>query len=67
MKILIYVLSYIVMIGFLYFKTSLFISQYYDAHRMILLEKQRYKKWNKNILKLVPFVFLFLSFGFVFL
>lgn len=66
MKILIYVLSYIVMIGFLYFKTSLFISQYYDAKRMILLEKQRYKEWNKNILKLVPFVFLFLSFGFVF-
>ena len=52
MKILIYVLSYIVMIGFLYFKTSLFISQYYDARRMILLEKQRYKEWNKNILKL---------------
>lgn len=66
MKILIYVLSYIVMIGFLYFKTSLFISQYYDAHRMILLEKQRYKEWNTNILKLLPFAFLFLSFGFIF-
>ena len=66
MKTLIYILSYIVMVMLLYFKTSLFISQYYDAKRMILLEKQRYKEWNKNILKLVPFVFLFLSFGFVF-
>lgn len=66
MKTLIYILSYVVMVMLLYFKTSLFISQYYDAKRMILLEKQRYKEWNKNILKLVPFVFLFLSFGFVF-
>ena len=66
MKILIYVLSYIVMVMLLFFKTSLFISQYYDAKRMILLEKQRYKEWNKNILKLVPFAFLLLSFGFIF-
>lgn len=49
MKTLIYILSYIVMVMLLYFKTSLFISQYYDAKRMILLEKQRYKEWNKNI------------------
>ena len=66
MKTLIYILSYIVMVMLLYFKTSLFISQYYDAKRMILLEKQRYKEWNKNILKLVPFAFLLLSFGFIF-
>lgn len=66
MKILIYVVFYVVAVLFLYFKTSLFISQYYDAKRMILLDKQKYKEWNKNVFNMFPFIFLFSSIGFIF-
>ena len=65
MDVTIYVFSYMAIIVLLYFKTSLFISQYYDAKRMLILEKQKYQEWNKKIINIIPFGLLLVSIGFI--
>lgn len=65
MDVTIYVFSYMAIIVLLYFKTSLFISQYYDAKRMLILEKQKYQEWNKEIINIIPFGLLLVSIGFI--
>jgi len=49
-----------------FFQISLFITQYYDPKRMLIIEKQRWSSWNKNSVYELSLIVLALSIGFLF-